>query len=44
VLSILGAMPGDLGESAKKLALQLRGIDEDFGRFSKRVLEIRSAL
>ena len=44
VLSTLGAMPGELGESAKKLSLQLRGIDEDFGRFSKRVLETRSAL
>ena len=43
-LSTLGAMPGELGESAKRLAMQLKGIDEDFGRFSKRVLEIRSAL
>jgi hypothetical protein len=44
VLSTLGSMPGDLGESAKRLAMQLKGIDEDFGRFSKRVLELRSAL
>jgi hypothetical protein len=44
VLGTLGAMQGELGEAAKKLSLQLRGIDEDFGRFSKRVLEIRSSL
>ncbi|MBN1207315.1 MAG: AAA family ATPase [Myxococcaceae bacterium] len=44
VLGTLGAMQGELGESARKLALQLRGIDEDFGRFSKRVLELRSSL
>jgi MoxR-like ATPase len=44
VLSTLGAMQGELGESARKLSLQLRGIDEDFGRFSKRVLEVRSTL
>ena len=44
VLGTLGAMQGDLGESARKLSLQLRGIDEDFGRFSKRVLEVRSTL
>jgi hypothetical protein len=44
VLGTLGAMQGELGDAARKLALQLRGIDEDFGRFSKRVLEIRSAL
>jgi hypothetical protein len=44
VLGTLGAMQGDLGDAARKLALQLRGIDEDFGRFSKRVLEMRSTL
>ncbi|WP_224362192.1 AAA family ATPase [Hyalangium versicolor] len=44
VLGTLGAMQGELGESAKKLSLQLRGIDEDFGRFSKRVLEMRTTL
>lgn len=44
VLGTLGAMQGDLGEAARKLTLQLRGIDEDFGRFSKRVLEMRSTL
>ncbi|MDY7230781.1 AAA family ATPase [Hyalangium rubrum] len=43
VLGTLGAMQGELGEAARKLAQQLRGIDEDFGRFSKRVLELRSA-
>ncbi|MFL5347980.1 MAG: AAA family ATPase [Hyalangium sp.] len=44
VLGTLGAMQGELGEAARKLGLQLRGIDEDFGRFSKRVLEMRSTL
>ncbi|KFE66723.1 AAA family ATPase [Hyalangium minutum] len=44
VLGTLGSMQGELGESARKLSFQLRGIDEDFGRFSKRVLEVRSAL
>jgi MoxR-like ATPase len=44
VLGTLGSIQGELGETARKLALQLRGIDEDFGRFSKRVLEMRSAL
>jgi MoxR-like ATPase len=44
VLGTLGAMQGELGDAARKLALQLRGIDEDFGRFSKRVLELRSTL
>ncbi|WP_224249109.1 AAA family ATPase [Hyalangium gracile] len=44
VLGTLGAMQGELGEAAKKLSLQLKGIDEDFGRFSKRVLEMRSTL
>ncbi len=44
VLGTLGAMQGELGEAARKLTLQLRGIDEDFGRFSKRVLELRSTL
>ncbi|WP_240360708.1 AAA family ATPase [Pyxidicoccus caerfyrddinensis] len=43
VLSLLGSMPGDLGESARRLEGQLRGIDEDFGRFSRQVLERRSA-
>ncbi|NMO21151.1 AAA domain-containing protein [Pyxidicoccus fallax] len=43
VLSLLGSMPGDLGESARRLEAQLRGIDEDFGRFSRQVLERRSA-
>ncbi|MCP3143291.1 AAA family ATPase [Pyxidicoccus xibeiensis] len=43
VLSILGSMPGDLGESARRLEGQLRGIDDDFGRFSRQVLSRRSA-
>jgi len=42
VLSLLGSMPGELGESARRLEGQLRGIDEDFGRFSRQVLERRS--
>lgn len=44
VLGALSAMDGELGEAAGRLALQLSGIDEDFGRFSKRVLELRSSL
>ena len=43
-LGTLGALQGDLGEHARKLSQQLRGIDEDFGRFSKRVLELRTSL
>ncbi len=43
VLALLGTMPGDLGEGARRLEGQLRGIDEDFGRFSRQVLERRSA-
>ncbi|WP_225411422.1 AAA family ATPase [Stigmatella hybrida] len=44
VLGVLSAMDGELGEAAGRLTLQLSGIDEDFGRFSKRVLELRSSL
>ncbi|NVJ02917.1 AAA family ATPase, partial [Myxococcus sp. AM009] len=43
VLALLGTMPGDLGEGARKLEGQLRGIDEDFGRFSRQVLARRSS-
>ncbi|WP_426751592.1 AAA family ATPase [Myxococcus sp. Y35] len=43
VLALLGSMPGDLGEGARRLEQQLRGIDEDFGRFSRQVLERRAA-
>jgi MoxR-like ATPase len=43
-LGTLGALQGDLGEHARKLAQQLRGVEEDFGRFSKRVLELRTSL
>ncbi|MCY1032632.1 AAA family ATPase [Corallococcus sp. BB11-1] len=43
-LGILEALPGELGGSARKLTTQLRGIDEDFGRFSRQVLERRAAL
>jgi len=42
VLSLLGSMPGDLGDGARRLEQQLRGIDDDFGRFSRLVLERRS--
>nr|WP_217446501.1 AAA family ATPase [Myxococcus sp. CA040A] len=43
VLSLLAAIPGEVGESAQRLEAQLRGIDEDFGRYSRQVLERRSA-
>jgi MoxR-like ATPase len=43
VLTLLVSMPGDLGESARRLEGQLRGIDEDFGRFSRQVLQRRAA-
>ncbi len=43
-VDVLGSMPGDLGEHARKLGAQLRGIDDDFTRFSKQVLAVRSSL
>ena len=41
-LGMLEALPGELGERARKLSAQLRGIDEDFGHFSRQVLERRT--
>jgi len=43
VLALLGTLPGALGEEAQKLDAQLKGIDEDFGRYSRHVLERRAA-
>ncbi|MCP3105324.1 AAA family ATPase [Myxococcus sp. K15C18031901] len=43
VLSLLGKLPGGLGEGANRLEAQLKGIDEDFGRYSRQVLERRTA-
>jgi hypothetical protein len=43
-VDVLGSMPGDLGEHARKLGAQLRGIDDDFTRFSKQLLELRASL
>ncbi|WP_375744110.1 MoxR family ATPase [Corallococcus interemptor] len=42
-LGMLETLPGELGESARRLSAQLRGIDEDFGHFSRQVLERRTA-
>ncbi len=44
VLGQLVAIPGELGESALKLESVLRGIDDDFSRFSKQLLELRASL
>ncbi|HEX5750446.1 MAG TPA: AAA family ATPase [Archangium sp.] len=44
VLGVLVSIPGELGESARKLENVLRGIDEDFTRFSKELLETRASL
>jgi MoxR-like ATPase len=44
VLGVLVAIPGELGESARKLENVLRGIDDDFTRFSKDLLEKRASL
>ena len=44
VLGQLTAMSGDLGESARKLENVLRGIDDDFSRFSRQLLELRASL
>ena len=44
VLSVLLAMPGELGDSTRKLESVLRGIDEDFTRFSKQLLELRASM
>jgi hypothetical protein len=42
-LGRLVSMPGELGESALKLESVLRGIDDDFSRFSKQLLELRAS-
>jgi hypothetical protein len=44
VLGQLIAIPGELGDSARKLESVLRGIDDDFSRFSKQLLELRASL
>lgn len=44
VLGQLTAIPGELGDSARKLENVLRGIDDDFSRFSKQLLELRASL
>jgi len=44
VLGQLTAMSGELGESARKLENVLRGIDDDFSRFSRQLLELRASL
>jgi len=44
LLGSLVALPGEPGESARKLESVLRGIDEDFSRFSKQLLEQRASL
>ncbi|ATB32554.1 ATPase AAA [Melittangium boletus DSM 14713] len=44
VLGVLIAIPGELGESARKLEGVLRGIDDDFTRFSKQLLDLRASL
>ncbi|HZH14856.1 MAG TPA: AAA family ATPase [Archangium sp.] len=44
VLGVLTSIPGELGESARKLENVLRGIDDDFTRFSKELLEKRASL
>jgi MoxR-like ATPase len=42
VLSVLGTLSGELGESARKLEAVLRGIDDEFSHFSRQVLELRT--
>jgi MoxR-like ATPase len=44
LLGVLMSIPGDLGESARKLEGVLRGIDDDFSRFSKELLALRASL
>ena len=44
VLGVLMAHAGEVGESARKLDGVLRGIDDDFARFSKQLLELRASL
>ncbi|KFA91429.1 AAA family ATPase [Archangium violaceum] len=44
MLDVLIAVSGELGESARKLDNVRRGIDDDFTRFSKELLEMRASL
>ncbi|WNG25824.1 AAA domain-containing protein [Cystobacter fuscus] len=44
VLGMVMGLPGELGESARKLQGVLLGIDDDFSRFSKQLLELRASL
>jgi hypothetical protein len=44
LLGVLMSIPGELGESARKLEGVLRGIDDDFSRFSKELLALRASL
>ncbi|WP_375773838.1 AAA family ATPase [Archangium gephyra] len=44
VLGVLMSIPGELGESARKLENVRLGIDDDFTRFSKELLEKRASL
>ncbi|MFE8597809.1 AAA family ATPase [Archangium violaceum] len=44
MLDVLIAVSGELGESARKLDNVRRGIDDDFTRFSKELLEKRASL
>ncbi|MCY1003089.1 AAA family ATPase [Myxococcus sp. MISCRS1] len=43
VLSLLSGLPGEVGENARRLGTLLHGIEEDFGRYSRQVLERRAA-
>ncbi|WNG16258.1 AAA family ATPase [Cystobacter fuscus] len=44
VLGVVMGLSGELGESARKLQGVLLGIDDDFSRFSKQLLELRASL
>ncbi|WNG58725.1 AAA domain-containing protein [Archangium gephyra] len=44
MLDVLIAVSGELGESARKLDNVRRGIDDDFTRFSKELLDMRASL
>ncbi|WP_338865788.1 AAA family ATPase [Myxococcus stipitatus] len=43
VVTLVAAIPGEVGANAQRLEAQLHGIEEDFGRYSRLVLERRSA-
>ncbi|WP_342374342.1 MoxR family ATPase [Myxococcus stipitatus] len=43
VVALVAATPGEVGANAQRLESQLHGIEEDFGRYSRQVLERRSA-